>query len=305
MQTAGEVVVKIIVTYDKDVHKRAKREINLFEVFHENRYICNFINGFSADEKSGAPAICASILTFYKLGTVESLIKDGKREYTKQANGISCLLLKHTIDMAKDVLSGLQCMHQMKFVHRDIKPGNICVKLLPMKDENRLQYIIIDLGAAVAIKKHKTSGPGASDEPGDDSSDESASFTGQFTSMAGQKLPLGTVPFMSPEHIDPSLSVDGRADIFGLGVTMFVCLCGRFPFVQPSICRDMKLLGVKMLQRYAMPREASTLKIYNTEVQSFSDEEVIAVVVKSLRKERKQRYRTAIDMKKHLEQIDR
>ena len=302
MQTAGDVVVKVTITSDQDRFNRAKREMNLFQVFHENKHICDIINGIAKDATPGVPGMCACILPYYKVGTVETLLKDGNAEFTTQSNGVSCLLLKHAIDMAKDVLSDLECMHQMRFAHSDIKEGNICVKKLSVKDQVRLQYIIIDLGAAVAIKNPKVT---ASVESTADSASQLVEFTGQFTSIAGQKLPLGTPPFMSPEHIDPSRYVDGRTDIFSLGVTMFVCLSGRFPFVQPNSCPDMKLLGVKMLQRYAMPREADTLKIPHAGKQQCVAEEVVNIVAKSLIRDRDKRYANAGAMKKDLERIDR
>jgi len=143
-----------------------------------------------------------------------------------------------------------------------------------------------------------------SEESGENSTDDLAAFTGQFTSVAGQKLPLGTVPFMSPEHIDPSFTVDGRADIFSLGFTIFLCLCGRFPFLQPKTCPDVKLLAIKMLQRYAMAKEADQLKIPYSKGQRRGKEELITIVAKSLRKPRKERYETAGAMMKHLERID-
>jgi len=303
-KTAGEVVVKVVLTTDKDRFKRSKREMNLLEVFHENKYVCSIISGVAKDATPGIPALCACILPYHKLGTVQTLLKNGNPEFTTKSNGISCLLLKHAVDMAKDILAALECMHQRKIVHRDIKPDNICIKMLPSEDEVRLQYIVIDLGAAVAIKTSRESGSETSSECASNSANKLVAFTGQFTSMAGQKLPLGTVSFMSPEHIDPTRLVDGRTDVFSLGVTMFVCLCGRFPFVQPSSCPDMKFLGVRMLQRFCMSREADTLKIADTGAQERTAEEVVAIVAKSLLRDRDERYANADAMKKDVERID-
>ena len=109
---------------------------------------------------------------------------------------------------------------------------------------------------------------------------------------------------MSPEHIDPTRLVDGRTDVFSLGVTMFVCLCGRFPFLQPSSCPDYKVLGVRLLQRFALPREANTLKIADTGAQRCTKEQVVGIVAKSLLRDRDERYANADAMKKDLERID-
>ena len=73
----------------------------------------------------------------------------------------------------------------MKFTHRDIKPDKICAKSLSSKEENPLQYIIIDLDAAVAIKKPNVTGSDASDGSAGDSTSKLTDFTCQFTSMDG------------------------------------------------------------------------------------------------------------------------
>ena len=271
-------------------------------MFHGNKNICDIINGVAKNATSGVPAICACILPHYKLGTVRTLLKDSKPEFTTQSNGVPCLLLKHAIQMAKDVLSGLECMHEMRFAHRDIKPGNICVERLPLKDQVRLQYIIIDLGAAVVIKKRKVAGAEAS---GESEESQLVEFTGKFTSMAGEKMPLGTVCFMSPEHIDPSRYVDGRTDLFSLGVTMFECLSGRFPFVQPSRSLDFEMTAFKMTQRYGAAREADAMKIPHTRAQRRAVQEVVGIVAKSILRNRDERYANADAMKKDLERIDR
>jgi len=110
-KTAGEVVAKVIMTHEKDRYNRAKREINLYQVFHKSRFIVNIIHGFTSDATPGVPGTCVCIFPYYKRGTVETLLKDGKPEFTTKSNGISCLLCKHAVDMAKDVLSALDYMH--------------------------------------------------------------------------------------------------------------------------------------------------------------------------------------------------
>ncbi len=110
-------------------------------------------------------------------------------------------------DFAYQVAGALMEAHKHQLVHRDIKPPNI---LITPEGQAKL----LDFGLARRFHRRPT-------EPG---------------------AVLGTVGFMAPEQIRDASSVDARADIFGLGCTLFWCLTGRTPFPsQGNILTD--LLG--------------------------------------------------------------
>ncbi len=110
-------------------------------------------------------------------------------------------------DLAYQVAGALMEAHKHQLVHRDIKPPNI---LITPEGQAKL----LDFGLARRFHSRAT-------EPG---------------------AVLGTVGFMAPEQIRDASSVDARADIFGLGCTLFWCLTGRTPFPsQGNILTD--LLG--------------------------------------------------------------
>ena len=297
-QAAGEVAVKILATQDKERYDRAKREMNLLNMFYKHKRICTMIHGTALD----AVQKCICIFQFYELGTVQTLLDEGHAEFTHRAHdqAPACLRFRHAVDMAKDVLEGLECMHKMMIVHRDIKPANICVEISSSAQSQspsttQLRFTIIDLGAAVSIEA-VTSDP--------ESVAGAVGFTGQFTSLAGVKVPLGTVLYMSPEHIDEDRAVDGRSDVFSFGVTMYYCLCGRFPFVQPEAVYDAKRLALKLMGYYTGPKEAEPLYL-GLGVRPRAGEELAAIITKSLRKLPKDRYHTAHDMKTSVERIER
>ena len=152
IQTAGEVAVKVVVTDSRDRFKRAKRELNLFRTFHKHKRISDVVNGTAVDAAHGVLATCVCVFPFFELGTVQKMLDTGNTKFTKRVdeNAPACLRFDHTVAMAKDVLEGLECMHQMHVVHRDIKPGNICVEMNASTKE--IRYTIIDLGAAVSFK---------------------------------------------------------------------------------------------------------------------------------------------------------
>jgi len=94
-------------------------------------------------------------------------------------------------------------VHEQNLVHRDIKPGNIMVRL---KVDGSITAKIIDLGLAKAIN-----------EP---SGQTAISTPGGF---------VGTPEFASPEQF-AGLALDTRSDLYSLGVTLWEMLTGRTPF---------------------------------------------------------------------------
>jgi eukaryotic-like serine/threonine-protein kinase len=99
-----------------------------------------------------------------------------------------------------EVASALEHAHQQGLIHRDLKPSNIMVT--PHHHAK-----VLDLGLAIM-----------------------AGETGESTILGGQGYIVGSMDYISPEQtLDPS-KVDARADIYGLGCTLFFALTGQPPF---------------------------------------------------------------------------
>ncbi|MCJ8296577.1 MAG: serine/threonine protein kinase [Colwellia sp.] len=98
------------------------------------------------------------------------------------------------------ITDALDYAHKQNVVHRDIKPANI------IYDDDLLKVTVTDFGIAYV-------------------SDNSKTRTG---------IIMGSPYYMSPEQI-LGLKVDGRSDIFSLGVTFYQLLCGHLPFEGESI----------------------------------------------------------------------
>jgi len=111
--------------------------------------------------------------------------------------------VKLALEIATQVAAGLAAVHEQNLVHRDIKPGNIMVRL---RDDGSITAKIIDLGLAKAII-----------EP---SLQTAISTPGGF---------VGTPEFASPEQF-AGLTLDTRSDLYSLGVTLWEMLTGRTPF---------------------------------------------------------------------------
>ncbi|HSC98677.1 MAG TPA: serine/threonine-protein kinase, partial [Casimicrobiaceae bacterium] len=102
--------------------------------------------------------------------------------------------------LAREVGWALSYAHQRGVVHRDIKPENLLI------DASTDRYVIADFGIAL----------------GND----------QLVTPAGGAVP-GTARYMAPEQAFGE-AVDGRADLYALGVTLFVAATGRAPFEAPT-----------------------------------------------------------------------
>jgi len=98
---------------------------------------------------------------------------------------------------------GLQYVHEQGLVHRDIKPSN----LMLTRDG---QVKVLDLGLAC----FRTRQPDVED-------------------VTGAGFAVGTADYMAPEQVTDSQSADTRADVYGLGCTLYRLLSGRAPFDEP------------------------------------------------------------------------
>jgi eukaryotic-like serine/threonine-protein kinase len=100
------------------------------------------------------------------------------------------------VAIARQVADALAHAHQSGLVHRDVKPGNIL-----LADDGRV--LVTDFGIAKAA------------EAASDLTD------------AGQIV--GTAKYLSPEQVQGK-PLDGRSDVYALGVVLYEMLCGRPPF---------------------------------------------------------------------------
>jgi len=118
------------------------------------------------------------------------------------------LSVRETAAIALRVTDILQAVHAAGYVHRDIKPEHVLLDRTPGGD---LSVFLLDFGVcASATAPH----------------DERERERGRV---------FGTPSYVSPEQAAGDPDVDGRADIYGLGVLMYECLSGRVPFSANTI----------------------------------------------------------------------
>ena len=108
-------------------------------------------------------------------------------------------------DYVIQAAAGLHHAHQHDIVHRDVKPANLLV-------DSSGVVKVLDLGVARVESLEQSS----------------------ITLKYDEKI-LGTVDYLAPEQARNSHNVDLRADIYGLGCTLYFLLSGQPPFAQGSL----------------------------------------------------------------------
>jgi len=140
----------------------------------------------------------------------------------------SRLAVATACEYARQAALGLQHAHENGLVHRDVKPGNLMVDATGTVK-------VLDLGLARY-------------QP--DAEKDGESLTRKFNS----NQVLGTSDYLSPEQALSLHDVDGRADIYSLGATLYALVTGQPPFPDGSVAKKL------MLHQTATPTPAHALR---------------------------------------------
>jgi serine/threonine-protein kinase len=117
------------------------------------------------------------------------------------------------IPLLVQMCRGLQHAHELQIIHRDLKPEN--VMLVPEGETKagtipKYRAVVMDFGLA----KERRAGP-------------------EIAKLTATGIVLGTPEFMSPEQIRGK-PLDGRSDVYALGILAFELFTGQLPFVGKS-----------------------------------------------------------------------
>ena len=159
---------------------------------------------FFREAESAGRLVHPNIVTIYDAGddgdisyiAMELLSGRDLKDYTTKEK---LLPVNETLETIAKVADALEYAHSMNVVHRDIKPANI-MRL------NDGKIKVTDFGIARITSQSKTA-------------------TGTV---------MGTPSYMSPEQLAGN-KVDGRADLFSLGVTLYEMLTGEKPFTGETV----------------------------------------------------------------------
>lgn len=167
---------------DKLTLEKEKREIGIWQKVSGMPYIISIIEADEFEEY---------------VYVVSEYADGGSLEKQMTANAGRPFSIEETITITLEILSGLSSLHQMSFVHRDVKPANILIR--------RGVHCLADFGISREMKAHSKS-----------------------TQTAG------TYEYMSPESFE-NRPVTIHSDIWAVGVIMQQLLTGSPPFPQKEI----------------------------------------------------------------------
>ncbi len=164
-----------------------------------------------------------------------------------------------TVRIGTQVLRSLGEAHLAALVHRDLKPQNIF--LHEVKGDDPVVKVL-DFGIAKRL--------------------------GQKFTSTGQSF--GTPHYMSPEHAR-GWAIDGRSDLYALGVVLYQCVAGRTPF---EFDDAMQVLLAHVTETAPNLRLAARTPV---------SEGFVRVLERVLAKDPQQRFGSAIEMRQALEQL--
>ncbi|HVP50021.1 MAG TPA: protein kinase [Candidatus Bathyarchaeia archaeon] len=241
------------------------------ELAHDNEWRDRFLREARAASGLNHPNIC----TIYDIGddggrsfiameyldgeTLKEVVRDGP------------LALDRLLNIAIQVLDGLEAAHSEGIIHRDIKLANLFVT-------RRGRVKILDFGLAKSSsRKYAEVGVGAEAE----GSAEGGNTTGR--SM------LGTMAYMSPEQA-LGKALDARTDLFSFGVTLYEMATGKAPFHGDTT-------GVLFLS--IVQDQPQSVRELNPDAPARLQQ----IIDKSLTKKREERYQSAAEFRADLKHL--
>ena len=164
----------------------------------------------------------------------------------------------YAAELTRQAACGLEHAHGKGVIHRDIKPANLLI------DQDGVVRLL-DMGLALM------------------SAGEEMSLT-----VAHNENVLGTADYLAPEQALDSHGVDHRADLYGLGCTLYYLISGQPPFPDGTLAQRIAK------HQSEMPKPLRQLR-------ADCPGELEGICVKLMQKEPKYRYATATDVKEALE----
>lgn len=171
---------------------------------------------FRLEAKAGKQFHHPNLIETYDSGTSEEVFGQADYVALESFEGITLqelvalagkLPYGAACDMISQAALGIHEINKLGMVHRDLKPDNILV-------DSSGQVKVVDFGLTLA---------------------DQLSYDEEFSlSMIFGHDCLGTCDYMAPEQAVDSLHVDARADVYGLGCTLFAILAARRVYNQPT-----------------------------------------------------------------------
>ncbi len=173
------------------------------------------------------------------------------------------LPVPRVVTIFSSLAGALHHAHQQRVIHRDLKPSNVYLHCTGGDAIPKL----MDFG--IAKMSHSMQ-----------------------AKMTATGTILGTPHYMAPEQFEDSSGVDGRADLFSLGVMMYEACTGQLPFEGTTVTQLMKVILTQE------PKRPTALRPDCPDVME-------QVILRCLAKRREDRFESALELKAALDEIGR
>src|SRR6266571_4475520 len=227
------------------------------------------VRRFEREAKAASALNHPNIITIYEIGQANGshyiATEYIEGETLRQRIKLRRLSVAEALDITIQVASALWAAHQAGIIHRDIKPENVMLR--PDGYAKVLDFGLVKLAERelVAVQSRTATLPNTT-EPG---------------------RVMGTVKYMSPEQARGK-SLDGRTDIFSLGIVLYEMLTGCAPFGGESTADILAAI---------LQKEPSPIANYLPD----APEELQRIISNALRKDNDVRYQTmnelSVDLK--------
>lgn len=258
---------EIFLAQDKLLERRVALKVLPEQFTSDAQRLQRFVREAKAASALNHP----NIITIYEIGEVEgtSFISteyvDGQTLRSRISTG--SLKLDEVLSVARQTAEALAAAHAVGIVHRDIKPENIM-----LREDGYVK--VLDFGLA------KLSEPGTAYGEVSEAALEASTRLVELTEPG---TVMGTPSYMSPEQTRGRRDLDGRTDIWSLGVVIFEMLTGTRPFAGDT-SSDIIASILK-----SEPRHIS-------EITPRCPSQLDHIVAKALRKDRDDRYQQIRDL---------
>ena len=127
------------------------------------------------------------------------------------------LSVEESVTLGVDLLNGVCALHAAGVIHRDLKPGNV---LLRVRHDGSTQPVLCDFGLS-RLARGRT--PDASDP--------------SLTDLTRGDVAMGTVRYMAPEQVLNARQATEASDLYAVGAILFRAVTGTHPFDDASTSR--------------------------------------------------------------------
>lgn len=231
---------------------------------------------FEQEARAASALNHPNIITIYEIGVADQthfiVTEYVEGQTLRQRMRTTALRLGEILEVCAQVASALLTAHDAGIIHRDIKPENVM-----MRPDGYIK--VLDFGLAKLLH-HAPRANATSPDPADTTRELMQTDPGKM---------MGTARYMSPEQIR-GLEVDGRSDIFSLGVMLYELLSGQAPFHGATAGEIMAAI----LNREPAPLSQLTPGLPTILTQ---------MVNRSLAKEREARQQSIAEMLKELKEL--